>query len=35
MKPKFTSPWWVVVGAVAGLIVCNGPILAYSFGVFL
>jgi predicted MFS family arabinose efflux permease len=25
----------VVVGAVAGLFVCNGPVLAYTFGVFL
>ena len=31
----FKNPWWVVVGAVTGLIVCNGPVLAFTFGVFL
>ncbi|MBV8090586.1 MAG: MFS transporter [Alphaproteobacteria bacterium] len=35
MRPKFTNPWWVVVGAVAGLFVCNGPVLGFTFGVFL
>jgi MFS family permease len=32
---RFTNPWWVVAGAVTGLIVCNGPVLAFTFGVFL
>jgi MFS family permease len=32
---RFTNPWWVVVGAVAGLFVCNGPVLTFTFGVFL
>lgn len=32
---RFKNPWWVVVGSVTGLFVCNGPLLAYSFGVFL
>jgi len=32
---RFSNPWWVVVGAVAGLFVCNGPVLAFTFGVFL
>jgi MFS family permease len=32
---RFTNPWWVVVGAVGGLIVCNGPVLSFTFGVFL
>jgi len=32
---KFTNPWWVVVGAVGGLVVCNGPVLSFTFGVFL
>src|SRR6516165_8967115 len=27
MGLKFTNPWWVVVGAVTGLFVCNGPVL--------
>lgn len=32
---RFKNPWWVVFGGVAGLIVCNGPVLAFTFGVFL
>jgi predicted MFS family arabinose efflux permease len=32
---RFTNPWWVVVGAVSGLFVCNGPVLGFTFGVFL
>src|SRR5262245_66385758 len=32
---SFKNPWWVVVGAVVGLFVCNGPVLAFTFGVFL
>jgi len=35
MRIAFKNPWWVVVGAVTGLFVCNGPVLAYTFGVFL
>ncbi len=35
MKLRFTNPWWVVVGAVIGLFVCNGPVLGFTFGVFL
>ena len=35
MQIRFKNPWWVVFGSVTGLIVCNGPILNYSFGVFL
>ena len=35
MQVKFSNPWWVVGGAVTGLIVCNGPVLAFTFGVFL
>jgi predicted MFS family arabinose efflux permease len=35
MRLSFTNPWWVVVGAVGGLIVCNGPVLGFTFGVFL
>src|SRR6185437_7244585 len=35
MRLSFTNPWWVVVGAVGGLIVCNGPVLAFTFGMFL
>lgn len=29
------NPWWVVLGAVMGLIVGNGPLMQFSFGVFL
>ena len=35
MRLAFSNPWWVVGGAVTGLIVCNGPVLAFTFGVFL
>jgi MFS family permease len=35
MGARFTNPWWVVVGAVTGLFVCNGPVLGFTFGVFL
>lgn len=35
MNIRFRNPWWVVVGSVTGLLVCNGPVLAYTFGVFL
>jgi MFS family permease len=32
---RFKNPWWVVIGGVTGLFVCNGPVLGYTFGVFL
>src|SRR5271156_1698641 len=35
MRRRFSNPWWVVVGAVTGLFVCNGPVLGFTFGVFL
>jgi predicted MFS family arabinose efflux permease len=35
MRARFTNPWWVVGGAVTGLFVCNGPVLGFTFGVFL
>jgi MFS family permease len=35
MRIAFRNPWWVVFGGVTGLIVCNGPVLAFTFGVFL
>ena len=35
MRIVFRNPWWVVFGGVTGLIVCNGPVLAFTFGVFL
>jgi MFS family permease len=35
MGLRFANPWWVVAGAVCGLFVCNGPVLGFTFGVFL
>ena len=35
MWPRFRNPWCVVAGAVLGLLVCNGPVLGFTFGVFL
>jgi MFS family permease len=35
MGLRFVNPWWVVGGAVVGLFVCNGPVLSFTFGVFL
>ncbi|HWD59811.1 MAG TPA: MFS transporter [Stellaceae bacterium] len=35
MRIAFKNPWCVVLGGVTGLIVCNGPVLAFTFGVFL
>jgi MFS family permease len=32
---RFANPWWVVAGAVTGSFVCNGPVLGFTFGVFL
>jgi MFS family permease len=31
----FANPWWVVFGATLGLIVSNGPVMFFTFGVFL
>ena len=31
----FKNPWWVVFGATLGMMVGNGPILLFTFGVFL
>jgi len=35
LRKVFKNPWWVVVGATLGLIVGNGPIVLFTFGVFL
>jgi predicted MFS family arabinose efflux permease len=32
---RIANRWWVVAGAVAGLTVCNGPVLLFTSGVFL
>lgn len=31
----FKSPWWVVFGSTLGLMVANGPIVFFTFGLFL
>lgn len=31
----FKNPWWVVFGSTLGLIVGNGPVTLFTFGVFL
>ena len=35
MRDIFRNPWWVVFGAVIGLLVGNGPVMQFTFGVFL
>ena len=35
MRLQFMNPLWVVGGSATGLLVCNGPMLGYTFGVFL
>ena len=35
MDRRDRNPWWVVVGAVMGLLVGNGPVMQFTFGVFL
>jgi predicted MFS family arabinose efflux permease len=32
---RFASPWWVVLGAMLGLTVANGPVVFFTFGLFL
>jgi len=31
----FENPWWIVVGATLALVVCNGPMVVFTFGLFL
>jgi predicted MFS family arabinose efflux permease len=33
--PALRNPWWVVFGSTVGLIVGNGPIVFFTFGLFL
>ena len=33
--PRLTNPWWIVFGSILGLIVGNGPIVFFTFGLFL
>jgi len=32
---KFRNPWWIVAGSVLGLMVGNGPVMQFTFGVFV
>ena len=32
---RASSPWWVVAGSALGLIVGNGPVMQFTFGVFV
>jgi hypothetical protein len=34
-RQPFANPWSVVVGSTVALIVCNGPVVAFTFGLFL
>jgi len=31
----FKNPWWIVIGTMFALIVGNGPVGLFTFGVFL
>lgn len=33
--PTLRNPWWVVLGATIGLTVANGPVVFFTFGLFL
>lgn len=35
MSKPLSSPWWVVVGSLLGLTVGNGPVMQFTFGVFV
>jgi predicted MFS family arabinose efflux permease len=35
MRSAYSSRWWVVLGSTVGLIVGNGPIVFFTFGLFL
>jgi predicted MFS family arabinose efflux permease len=34
-RPRDLNPWWVVVGSTVALVVCNGPVAMFTFGLFL
>ena len=35
MKGRFRNRWWVVFASALGLLVGNGPIMQFTFGVLL
>jgi len=35
LSKPFSNPWWVVVGSLLGLTVGNGPVMQFTFGVFV
>ena len=35
LRPLHLNPWWVVVGSTIALVVCNGPVGLFTFGVLL
>jgi predicted MFS family arabinose efflux permease len=34
-RPRDLNPWWVVFGSTLALVVCNGPVGVFTFGLFL
>jgi hypothetical protein len=34
-QKRFQNPWWIVLGSTVALVVGNGPVAIYTFGVFL
>ncbi|WP_005031319.1 MFS transporter [Holophaga foetida] len=35
MRKLFDNPWWIAFGSLLGLIVGNGPVMQFTFGVFV
>jgi MFS family permease len=34
-RQRYFNPWWIVLGSTLALIVCNGPMIGFTFGLFL
>ena len=34
-RQRYFNPWWIVLGSTLALIVCNGPVIGFTFGLFL
>ena len=34
-RQRYLNPWWIVLGSTLALIVCNGPVIGFTFGLFL